>query len=209
MKIIYMISILMIANSINSAEIREYNVSMRDKSFISVCKHSYNSSLKTVSCESEYNTETLLIENGTLIQWKNVFSETRQFKAKVSGSEILTEGIAGDRSYKKSYPLNKDWIQSPPLMLTEFALSNRKKIKFYINTGPRLTTMQAKKIKREPLLLQGQIFDTQKIKITPTGIFSKFWTGELWIDLRSGHFVKYTSPLGPPGSPKMIFESKP
>ena len=206
MFIIFAVFMFVLNFNIAGDEIRKYRVSMYDDVFISTCIYEQVSDKLHIDCESEYNKETFVFDDSQLIEWSNFFSETRHFSAKYLENTLTVDGTVDDETFTKSYDIEKQWIQSPPLMLTQFMHSDYKKIRFIMNTGPRIATMQAKKLKSELITINNINFDTQKIKITPTGIFSMFWTALLWIDKATGHFVKYQSPLGPPGSPNMVLE---
>ena len=209
MFIILIVCFFVLNYNIDADEIRKYRVSMYDDVFISTCIYKKASDKLHIACESEYNKESFVFDDSQLIEWSNFFSQTRHFSAKYLKNTLTVDGTVDDETFTKSYDIDKQWIQSPPLMLTQFMYSDRNKMSFIMNTGPRITTMQAKKLKNELITINNINFHTQKIKITPTGIFSMFWTALLWIDKETGHFIKYQSPLGPPGSPSMTLEYMP
>ena len=185
---------------------RNYNMTMGKKGeFIKAnCTLNEVSNTLTIQCKSKLNEETLIYKNSQLTTWSNNYADGNNFNAKLTNNMIHVSGNIKEKQLNKQFDTTIPWIQSPAFGLTPFVKSTSKKIKFFMVTGPRLTTLVAKKEKDEVIIIDNTQYETTYIKINPPGLFSKLWKAEAWFDKKTGYFVKYSSPVGPPGSKKLI-----
>lgn len=101
---------------------------------------------------------------------------------------------------KKSYDLkNLPWVQDFGFGLQPFLSSSDGEYYFYIINPKDLTIneMVAKKQEIATKKFGDQEFEAQKVKITLTGFYSRFWKAELWFDLKTHQLLMYKANEGP------------
>lgn len=125
------------------------------------------------------------------------------------GENIFVKGNSGDSIIDKIVKIDdKPWKQPMSYSLSEFALSVKKKIEFWIIRIDKLKVvkMQAEKSEPEEITINGKKYHSTKIKISAAGVRSKFWHGHYWFRYSDGFFLRYESLNGLPGSTKTVIE---
>ncbi|MDP8202619.1 MAG: hypothetical protein P9M11_10840 [Candidatus Tenebribacter burtonii] len=100
------------------------------------------------------------------------------------------------------------WKQSMSYSLSEFALGDEEKIEYWIVRLDKFKgqKMQAEKTGIEEITIAGKQYNALKVKISATGLRSKFWSGHYWFRSSDGLFLRYEGLNGLPGSIKTIIE---
>ena len=125
------------------------------------------------------------------------------------GKNIILKGISGKKVIDKIIKLDDSpWKQSMSYSLSEFALSDKEEIEFWIIRLDKLKgeKMQANKAGTEYITINDKSYHAVKVKISASGLRSKFWSGHYWFRISDGLFLKYEGWNGLPGSTKTIIE---
>ncbi|MDP8267614.1 MAG: hypothetical protein P9L97_02685 [Candidatus Tenebribacter davisii] len=125
------------------------------------------------------------------------------------GEKIIITENTGTKVTDTIVSLDKSpWQQSMSYSLSEFALSNADKTQFWIIRLDKFKgeKMQAIKDVTEDIVIDNKLYDAIKIKISASGLRSKFWHGYYWFRTSDGLFLRYEGLNGLPGSTKTIIE---
>src|SRR3990167_11398522 len=98
---------------------------------------------------------------------------------------LIIKGNSKGREKIKSYKVgNTPWIQDFKFGFIPFLTNKAKTQPFYIINPDNLDVheMIATKEIEEVLVIEGNKYNTQKIKVTLKGFRKKFWTGYIWFD---------------------------
>ena len=128
------------------------------------------------------------------------------------GSSIIAKGIIKGRQRTKTIKLGKNpWLQDFCFNLTPFISSSAKEFAFSMiyPADFSLIDMIAKKQERAKITLANKEYDAQKIYLTLPGFKGKFWSAELWYDLKNKNMLLFIANEGP-GTPitTIIFTGK-
>ena len=66
--------------------------------------------------------------------------------------------------------------------------------------------MQAREEKAEDIPVDGRTLEARRVKVSPWGILSLFWSSLYWFRLSDGTFLRYEAVRGLPGTPKTVVE---
>jgi hypothetical protein len=125
------------------------------------------------------------------------------------GNNISLKGISDNKVIDKIIKLDDSpWKQSMSYSLSEFALGNREKIEYWIIRLDKFKgeKMLAEKAGTENITVKYKSYHAVKVKISATGLRSKFWSGHYWFRVSDGLFLKYEGWNGLIGSTKTIIE---
>lgn len=105
------------------------------------------------------------------------------------------QGNYVERSFKVG---EHPWIQEFDFAFKPFILSPNQSLTFYILQPRDLKKheMIATKKEMERLQIDGKTYETQKVLITLTGFYRRFWNGQLWFDAKTGDLIKYQAKEG-------------
>ena len=125
------------------------------------------------------------------------------------GNSIILKGKSSSKIIDKIIQIDENpWKQSMSYSLSEFALSDEKKIEYWIIRMDKFkgVKMQAEKDNIEDITINRKLFHTVKVKISSAGVLSKLWHGYYWYRVSDGLFLRYEGLNGLPGSTKTIIE---
>ncbi len=125
------------------------------------------------------------------------------------GRNIILKGISEEKNIETVIKLDESpWKQSMSYSLSEFALGDEEKIDYWIIRLDKFKgeKMQAEKAGTEDISIYGTQYHAVKLKISASGLRSKFWSGHYWFRASDGLFLKYEGWNGLPGSTKTIIE---
>ncbi len=125
------------------------------------------------------------------------------------GRNVILKGISEEKNIDTIIKLDESpWKQSMSYSLSDFALGNIEKIEYWIIRLDKFKgeKMQAEKAGTEVITIQSTQYNTVKVKISASGLRSKFWSGNYWFRASDGLFLKYEGWNGLPGSTKTIIE---
>ncbi len=131
------------------------------------------------------------------------------YSAVLEGKKIILKGNSGDKNIDKIIKIDDDpWKQSMSYSLSEFALGNEEKIKFWIIRLDKLkgAKIQAERVKTEDILIGDKQYNAVNVKISTHDLLSNIWHCNYWFRSSDGLFLKYEGLNGLPGAGKTIIE---
>ena len=66
--------------------------------------------------------------------------------------------------------------------------------------------MQAREEKEEGIPVDGRALEAMRVKVSPWGLLSLFWSSLYWYRSSDGTFVRFEGVRGLPGTPKTVVE---
>jgi hypothetical protein len=97
------------------------------------------------------------------------------------------------------------WFQTMSISFRPFLNNNEETIRFWFVRPDTLGIHKLKAIKKgiEELEIQGEQVKAQKLELRLTGLAAPFWKANYWFREGDHLFVRYLSPGGLPGTPKI------
>lgn len=144
--------------------------------------------------------------------WKFTHTDSTKnidFSAIKNGNEIILYGKNGKIFIDKTVEIDDSpWKQSMSYSLSEFALSNKDHLEFWIIRLDKFEAikMKAEKEELEEITIVNEQYLAVKVKISATGFRSAFWHGYYWFRNSDGLFLRYKGLNGLPGSTETIVE---
>lgn len=139
----------------------------------------------------EYSPSFSLLHYTEIQDGQNLFDIIKE------GNQLLVKSKTS--ALKKLKLGTLPWIQEFKFGLQPFLSSAKNEFAFCIVYAKdhSLHDMVATKEKEEILTIEGQHYETQKLKITLKGFKSRFWKAEAWFDKKTHFLVKYKANEGP------------
>lgn len=161
----------------------------------------------------EQNTDKIAIEgqskgNDIKLEYSPSFSLLHYFELEPNSKplEITRKDnqlLVQNKDLSKSLLLGKlPWVQDFKFGLRPFLQEKAKEFSFSIFYAKEcsLHDMIATKEIEETIDIDGQKYETQKVKITLKGFKKRFWKAEVWFDKKTHLMIRYRSNEGP-GTP--------
>ncbi|MBN2510207.1 MAG: hypothetical protein JXB03_08020 [Spirochaetales bacterium] len=129
-------------------------------------------------------------------------------EARREGNSVVVEAEDKGEKVRETLMFEKDlpWYQSFDHQFFDFALSGERKREFYMIRPDKLslTVWQLKRVGVETIETPGGAVEAVRVKVSPSGMFSVFWSAECWYRLSDGRFLRYEGPMGGPGSDVIV-----
>ncbi len=126
------------------------------------------------------------------------------------GNEIVLEGTLKGKPLSRRIPIDSHpWYESMEWSLQQFAVAAPSAPQVFWVVHPyeaRAYLMQAQEEKEESVLVNGRTLEAMRVKVSPWGILSLFWSSLYWFRPSDGAFVRYEGVRGLPGTPKTVVE---
>lgn len=156
--------------------------------------------IRAVGQDYVANDEFVLDENYMTRTWKRVRdNEDTNYSGKKIEHTLFIKGTFKGKVIDARIDLDdKPFYDDPPFNLTQFVLSDKKHIKFWMmrRDRPAKMQMQAKKREEETLLINGQEMDVIKVACTKSGLREKHFKRFYYFRKSDGLFVKQATSNG-------------
>lgn len=129
--------------------------------------------------------------------------------AERTGDVLTLSGTLGGRPIRERYELDaQPWHQVMSYALQEFARADAKEMEFWMLHPTNFVPykMKAAKEGSESVMIAGQVFSAQRVRLKIKGIPALLWHGDAWCRSGDGLLLRYKGPNGPPGSSATVIE---
>jgi hypothetical protein len=144
--------------------------------------------------------------SGDTREWRLKDADT-DIIAHRSASTLRLEGVFRGEAVKRSVEIDADpWYQPLSYALGQFSQSGRGSIRFWTIRPDTLepVKLQAERQDSEPVLTAAGLYVAHKVRISATGLLSRFWKANYWFRMKDGLFVRYEGSNGLPATEKPI-----
>lgn len=203
--------ILFIPILLNAQQVNNYRITIAEDVYYSTFTTTVTDSMiyYKYNHETEEQINYYSLDGST---WKFTHKDDSRnidYSAVKDGENIKLYGKTGKIFLDNSLSIDKaPWKQSMSYSLSQFSVSELEQTEFWIVRLDNFKTekMCAKKDGTEKISIGNKQYDTNKIKITASGLRSAFWQGHYWFRSSDSLFLKYEGLNGLPGSTKTIIE---
>ena len=132
------------------------------------------------------------------------------YSASREGNEILIQGTLKGQPLSRRIPIDSHpWYESMEWSLQPFAVSGSSEPLLFWVVQPyegQAFLMQAREEREEDIPVDGRTLEALRVKVSPWGILSLFWSSLYWFRPSDGTFLRYEAVRGLPGTPKTVVE---
>jgi hypothetical protein len=132
------------------------------------------------------------------------------YSASREGNEILIQGTLKGQPLSKRIAIDSHpWYESMEWSLQPFAVSGSSEPVLFWVLHPyegQAFLMQAREEKEEGIPVDGRTLDAMRVKVSPWGLLSLFWSSLYWFRSSDGIFLRFEGVRGLPGTPKTVVE---
>ena len=193
-----------------SQEIRIYRETTGDE----IKANKYEIERSTIGYKVRFTSNNIVIEwnldfsfSCLNYQYKN-FIEEIDISATRTGNTINLKGKYKGKAIQKTFNIGSHpWYQSLDFSLENFAASDKSYVKFWVikTSDMELTEMEASKIGKETVLVNGKRVKAIHVKMNVPGFASLFWHADYWFRESDSCFILYKANRGP-GTPLIVIE---
>jgi hypothetical protein len=132
------------------------------------------------------------------------------YTARKEGNLIRFEGTLGGRPLSRTQRIDdRPWYQTVEKTLSGFARSGSPALLLFWIVQPweaRAYLMQAANEGAEAVVVGSERTSALRVRVSPSGLLSLFWSTLYWYRSSDGLFVRYEGVRGLPGTPLTVLE---
>ena len=166
-----------------------WTIKSKDKDLLITATN--QSGITKIDCTKEYHINTFSY---------NTHDEKTKYVIKKENGKLIAEGTLDGNKEKKEYDIGElAWIQDFGYGLIPFLKSSKKELEFAI-ISPKdfdMHKLLTEKDLIEKIEVNGKEYNCRKLTITLPGIKGMFWSAQIWFDIKTDQFIKYTGNSGP------------
>lgn len=143
--------------------------------------------------------------NTTMWEYSNQ-SENTNIRVTLKNGKYQVNGVLKSKMYSKTYTTNRlPWYQNIGFNIGH-SMKGKRSFKFECMRPDNLKLYEMQADSKEVIVHNG--IREQQINVHLIGLLSKFFGCDYFVDLSSGHFVRYMGVHGAPGTPKTIITQR-
>jgi hypothetical protein len=206
-------SVLALAAASAGAETLVYRESTAGTAITTIMSENRSLSGATLhSRMSDGDRHDVVMDAATATLSYHVASPRRQLDYTVvrQGATLFFQGTLAGKPFAKTTKIDaRPWYQSPEMSFSDLVRDGGTEPVIFWIVYPwegRAYLMQVRREARELVPVNGVATDTVRMKVTPAGILSLFWSAWYWYGPVDGRFLRYRAARGVPGTPDTIVE---
>ena len=140
--------------------------------------------------------------------FRNVSAGT-DYEAQRAGGKISVTGMLNNRALKREFSVNAEpWYQFPEQALGSVPPFTQAGTKFWLIDAEEceIHEIEAVPAGMESISLMGAPVQARKIKVSPTGFASLFWSALYWFGPAEEPYLRYETTEGPLRGPRLLIE---